>query len=111
MASAPAVPAEAPENDNGGEDDSEPDPGVEAGAPAGPNPDEEAALQAEYIGYAETAPLRPEPEEVEPMPAGGLPDLDELIGRIPAEVRTTIDELFRAKFVKVERVPKKHLKR
>lgn len=83
------------------------------GAPAGPNPDEEAALRAEGNGDLDVMPvaLRPEPEEQEPAPKGELPALEDLIKRIPGEVLDTMEELFRAKFVKVERVAKKHLKR
>ncbi len=36
-----------------------------------------------------------------------LPELDELVARIPAEVRETLDELFRARFIQVKRLPKK----
>lgn len=39
-----------------------------------------------------------------------LPLLDDLINRIPADVRDTLEDLFRVKFVKVARVPKKVLK-
>jgi hypothetical protein len=46
--------------------------------------------------------------EVEETPAK-LPPLDELVQRIPSEVRELMDELFRAKFVRVQRVPKKAL--
>ena len=83
------------------------------GAPAGPNPEEEVALQAEDNGDADMMPvaLRPEPEEPEPIVKGELPAMDDLIKRIPGEVLATMEELFRAKFVKVERVAKKHLKR
>jgi hypothetical protein len=52
-----------------------------------------------------------------PDPAGApveekeiLPPLDDLVARIPAEVRAVIDELFRAKFVAVRRMPKEALK-
>ena len=40
-------------------------------------------------------------------PKAALPELDKLLGRLPAEVRETLDELFRARFVAVKRVPKK----
>lgn len=85
----------------------------DAEAPAGPSPDEEAALQAEENGDVDVMPvaLRSEPEEPEPIVKGELPAMDDLIKRIPAEVLDTMEELFRAKFVKVERVAKKHLKR
>lgn len=36
---------------------------------------------------------------------GALPELDTLVGRLPADVRGTLDELFRARFVAVKRVP------
>jgi hypothetical protein len=34
-----------------------------------------------------------------------LPELDALVARLPAEVRETLDELFRARFVSVKRLP------
>ncbi|MBC8010919.1 MAG: hypothetical protein H7067_12580 [Burkholderiales bacterium] len=45
-------------------------------------------------------------------PSGGgkgapLPELDALVARLPAEVRDTLDELFRARFVSVKKLPKK----
>jgi hypothetical protein len=43
-------------------------------------------------------------------PSSPLPPLDELVKRIPGPVRETLDELFRAKFVKVQRVPKSALR-
>lgn len=87
--------------------------GEDEGAPAGPSLDEEMALQAEENGDVVAVPvtLPTVPEEADPAPRGELPAMDELIKRIPAEVQDTLDELFRAKFVKVERVAKKHLKR
>ncbi len=39
-----------------------------------------------------------------------LPELDTLVGRLPPEVRETLDELFRARFVTVKRPPKKVFK-
>jgi hypothetical protein len=40
----------------------------------------------------------------------GLPSLDALVEKIPADVRDTLEDLFRVKFVKVARAPKKALK-
>jgi|GEM_PF-3292558 len=40
----------------------------------------------------------------------GLPSLDTLVKRIPADVLDTLEDLLRVKFVKVARVPKKVLK-
>ena len=39
--------------------------------------------------------------------AGSLPEVDALVARLPAEVRETLDELFRARFVSVKKLPKK----
>lgn len=39
-----------------------------------------------------------------------LPPLEDLVNRIPAPTRAVVDELFRAKFVTVKRVPKSALK-
>lgn len=49
-------------------------------------------------------------EAAEEVDSGELPPLDELVKRIPAEVREALDELFRAKFTGVKRVPRKALK-
>jgi len=80
-----------------------------------PNPDEtrwpdeaaESAMGAELrvrdAGPAVTAP----------SPAGGaanLPPMDTLIAQISAETRAVLDELFRAKFTTVRRVPESALK-
>ena len=48
------------------------------------------------------------PEETD---AKGLPALEDLVKRIPAETRELMDELFRAKFTTVKRVPAKALQR
>lgn len=37
-----------------------------------------------------------------------LPELDDLVARLPAEVRDTLDELFRTRFVSVKKLPRKH---
>ncbi len=48
-------------------------------------------------------------EEVEDV-KGPLPPLDEMIQRIPTAVREVLEELYRAKFTTVRRVPAKDLK-
>jgi hypothetical protein len=58
----------------------------------------EASAQAE--GLAPTAPAAEAP----------LPSLDELVKRIPAEVRETLDDLFRVKYVSVKRISPSSLK-
>jgi hypothetical protein len=40
---------------------------------------------------------------------GPLPEIDDLVARLPAEVRETLDELFRARFVAVKKLPKRLL--
>ncbi len=47
---------------------------------------------------------------VEEIDAKNLPPLDDLVRQIPAEVREALDDLFRAKFIAVRRVPKQALK-
>lgn len=39
-----------------------------------------------------------------------LPPLNELVARIPVEVRDALEDLFRARFVTVKRVPKRAFK-
>ena len=80
------------------------------GAPnAWPDESTEAAILSELRekGEAVKPVAAVEVEEVDPK---ALPPLDELLKRIPAEVRETLDDLFRAKFVRVVRLPKKALK-
>jgi hypothetical protein len=78
---------------------------------AWPSAGEEAAYLAEANGRGEptVATVRPTSEEIDDAPKK-LPALDELVARIPADVRETLEELFRARFVTVKRVPKKALK-
>lgn len=71
----------------------------------------ESAFRAEARERGETVTAsRAVAETVEETEKGALPPLDELVKKIPAEVRETLEDLFRAKFVKVQRVPKKALK-
>jgi hypothetical protein len=80
-------------------------------------PDEaaESAMRAEVTERGETLNSKAARELAEAAAEAAaekknLPKLDDLIGRIPSEVRDTLEELFRAKFVKVARAPKKALK-
>ena len=53
----------------------------------------------------------PKPENIEPEPGeASLPPMEDLVKRIPAETRELMEELFRARFVTVKRVPKSALK-
>jgi hypothetical protein len=59
---------------------------------------EGAETSVETVGLTPTAAETP------------LPSLDELVKRIPAEVRETLDDLFRVKYVSVKRVLRSSLK-
>lgn len=45
-----------------------------------------------------------------PEEPGGLPPMEDLVQRIPAPARELLEELFRARFVTVKRMPKSALK-
>jgi len=73
----------------------------------------ESAFRAEARERGESlVPAAAPAAEVEESgpPTGPLPPLDSLVQRIPTEVRETLEELFRAKFVTVRHVPAKALK-
>lgn len=55
-------------------------------------------------------PPEPKPAAEEETDSKALPALKDLVDRIPAETRQLMDELFRARFVTVRRLPKKALK-
>lgn len=82
------------------------------GAPVGPSADEESSFLAEQKASdpVSTPPRAAANGNSEPEPTGSLPPLDDLVNRIPAPARELLDELFRAKFVTVKRVPKSALK-
>ena len=85
------------------------------GSPTGENAPNEVTDSAEAAFLAET---RAGGDKVAPAPAAPaeesdtktLPPLDELVKRIPPEVRTSLEDLFRAKFIAVRRMPKSALK-
>jgi hypothetical protein len=78
---------------------------------AWPDESAESAMLSELRSRGE-APAAPAPaaEPIEETTAAALPKLDALLKRIPPEVRETLEDLFRAKFVTVRRIPKKALK-
>ena len=81
------------------------------GAPnAWPDESTESSIVAELRQRGEMAtPVAAEP--VDDTDTKTLPSLNELVGRLSPEVRSTLDELFRARFVRVARVPQKALKK
>jgi hypothetical protein len=87
-------------------------PPTEAGEPTGwPDPAAEAAFLAEARERGEVPVAAKAREEIaEETDARALPALDTLVNRLPAEVRDTLEDLFRARFVRVTRVPRKALK-
>ncbi len=77
-------------------------------APVGPSAEEEAAFLAQEreSGSVIAAPARPAAAE----PQGDLPPMEDLVKRIPMPTRDLIEELFRARFVTVKRLPQSALK-
>lgn len=76
----------------------------------GPSAEEEAAFLAQERenGYA-PAPAASRPGG-EAEPVSDLPPLEDLVKRIPPATRDVMEELFRAKFVTVRRIPRSALK-
>ena len=75
-------------------------------------PDEaaESAFLGEAHGQGIVLPPPPGPVTSDEAEPATLPAVDELAARVPAEVRELLDELFRARFTTVRRVPIKALK-
>jgi hypothetical protein len=83
--------------------------------PVWPDESSESAMRAEVTERGETLNSKAARELAEAAAEAAaekknLPKLDDLINRIPADVRDTLEDLFRVKFVKVARAPKKALK-
>jgi len=81
---------------------------------SGPPPDAmEAQMRAELAGRDGRAPVRSKPargpDEEQENPPAVLPALDTLIARLPDDVRTTLEELFRVRFQEVRQIPRKAL--
>ena len=76
---------------------------VDLGAPIGPGEAEESGFLAEQQTDTPktTVPASAETDER----AIVLPPMDELIQRIPVATRELMDQLFRAKFITVKRLP------
>ena len=77
-------------------------------------PDEtvESAYRAEALERGEAVTAAKVPVEAnDETSTAPLPALDDLVKRIPSHVRETLDDLFRARFVTVRRVPERALKK
>jgi len=80
-----------------------------AEAPPWPGDSDEASFLADARARGEPpVPVAMAAEET--AAAGELPPLDPLVARVPAEVREALDDLFRAKFTRVQRVSPSSLK-
>ncbi len=80
--------------------------------PAWPDDAAEAAFLAENTraGDAERAASREADTDDADDAGASLPTLETLMARIPRETREVLDELFRARFVAVRKIPRKVLK-
>lgn len=88
-------------------------PALENGANVWPDEGAEAAFIAEARERGEkvtASPAARELAEEKDDDKKALPPLADLMNRLSPELRETLDELFRAKFTGVRRVPKKVLK-
>ena len=78
-------------------------------APVGPSSEEEAAFLATE-GGGDSLPLAVSPASDAGDDTGDLPPMEDLVTRIPGATRELIEELFRARFITVKRIPKAALK-
>ena len=77
--------------------------------PVFPDEETETAMRSELRERGEAVEAKPS-RASEAEPATPLPPLDQLVGRLKPEVREVLDELFRARFTGVRRVPAQALK-
>ena len=85
---------------------------LETEGPINAWPDEsaESAMLTELRSRGESVVPAAAVEPLEEIETKALPPLDQLVQRIPADVREVLDDLFRVKFTTVRRVPAKALK-
>jgi hypothetical protein len=82
-----------------------------AEAPTWPDDAVESAFLAEAKERGEVpAPPKPAEDVAEEEDGKAMPAVGDLVAKIPPKVRDALEDLFRAKFVRVVRVPKKALK-
>lgn len=81
-----------------------------ADAPVGPSSEEESAFLAQDETGESASRLTPHALSPEEKDLPDLPPLEDLVKRIPAPTRELMEELFRARFVTVKRIPKAALK-
>jgi hypothetical protein len=78
-------------------------------APAGPSTEEESAFLAQERAMDIVTPALMPTDRPEEEPSD-LPPMEDLVRRIPVPARELMEELFRARFVTVKRVPQSALK-
>jgi hypothetical protein len=83
---------------------------LENGANVWPDDSAEGAFLGEARERGEHVVAVAAVEAVEETETKSLPPLDAMVKRLSPDVREMLDDLFRAKFVTVRRVPKKALK-
>ncbi len=78
-------------------------------APAGLTSEEEAAFLAQESEMGIVTPALMHVESP-PIEKGDFPPMEDLVKRIPMPTRDLMEELFRAKFITVRRMPRDALK-
>jgi hypothetical protein len=78
--------------------------------PVFPDDDTEMAMRSELRARGEVPAAAVQREADDGEEAAPLPPLDSLTARLGPEVRAVLDELFRARFTGVRRVPSRALK-
>ena len=86
-------------------------PAADDSVPIGPSAEEEAAFLSQDRTSEQFYGQAPKAENLEPATGEtSLPPMEDLVKRIPAPARELMEELFRARFVTVKRVPQSALK-
>ena len=83
---------------------------LENGANVWPDESAESLFLSEQKEQGAPVPAVSVAQASEETDGKPLPPLEDLVKKIPENVRATMDELFRAKFVSVKRIPKSALK-
>lgn len=83
---------------------------MDESAPVGPSADEEAAFLSAEREDSGGGALPPVAAVTVDDEKGELPPMEDLVKRIPAQARDLMEDLFRARFVTVKRIPKAALK-
>ncbi len=74
-----------------------------------PSDEAEALARAEASDRGESLQATPVPPEEEEPEKSALPDLNQLVERLPASLKETLEDLFRARWSRVARFKKRDL--